>query len=1467
MRLHCTVVFRPGLATPPPALEITIRHDVGTTGAELAGVLASTYGATDIRVDGERLERLMAGVPPLTNGAVMVARLRMSAATSPGQDGSSADASVSMHGEPAEDSHQLTFPVAVEGPSAPLGLAIHSGIRAGTIVALSRGRYTIGREGARITIPDPDLSREHAVLVVTDKDITLTDLGSINGSFVDGSAVTQMPISTRSAIRCGRTTMSVVFLSQAPKSLADAGASVSEPLSVGDNVGVFSWLSLLPALLPVVAGVALAAFTGMWIFLAFTAISAFSVLGPLTSQRRQRRSFAAALRVSIELDRRRRIAAGPSLAHLVLAAERSAPGHGAVELAAPLDKSAAVTESDPGGLWFRLGTAPQKANVQCADSRGDAINEPVEVLPVFLDPAAESASFSGPEEVVHAMVRSLVMQQVGYPRGQGTAVVVHGLPDSLPLAGRYLAQVVMTATPAALHVALNSPKHAGVLFLVHSSEPSDLHSDSAPDPGQAALALGWRVLHFWPGPGFGAQGQTIGLATVVLSEHRSALITLASPKREFRAPELEFIPDLATAEVFDRFCRRRATREWRPAEAKEVDLTASCDLAAILPMSAVDTENRWLAAARTTTLAVPLGQGTAGQRIVDLQSDGPHLMVAGTTGSGKSELLRTLVAGLALSYPPDRITFLFVDFKGGSGLGPLAPLVHCVGLLTDLSASELDRMLISLRAEVRRRELLLARACVPDISAYLQHGPADSIPMPHLVIVIDEFRILVDDSPDVLRELMRIAAVGRSLGLHLVMATQRPQGALSADIRANVTSSIALRVQSSLESIDIIGTGAAAGISIDLPGRAFLARGTEAPEEFQTATLTGRPLSARGCTVRLAVDELTCPVIGMAPSPPDPKAPPAHVAAPLIALVQDLFTRRNGLAPHRPVASPLPTTMTPPRRNPCASSVGWQYVLGLLDAPDEQVVRNLVWAPRDDGHLAFVGTAASGLTEATIAAVASMVAAPEEAHFYFLDSTGVFTAARGHHRSGAYVGIDELRRAVRVLERLRLEMAQRLSGTFQRPATPLLLVISGWGSWSSALRAGPLAWAEEILHDVVREGSSADITVLISGNRELVTSRFFGAVPNRLYFPTGSTEDGRLAWPRLPVTDPVQGRAIAFGAITGRSGSAERSAVCQLFGPPADAKLFEQHECAPRTGCSPAASENGKGTCTSASTRTMRPFRIEPLPAVATSTDIAKALRRPGGHVSAVPTDQSDQAQHPHRREPNDQTERTHPTDPTALWVGIGGDELEPQGLQLAPGGVLAVLGRQGSGKSTVLRSLRALNPGARHWLSPPESEDASEYWRRQVIAAEAVKAQRGSGTRVNDADLASPTAVQSLVARVNDTDTASPTAMQSPVALVDDADLASPAAMQALVALHSHGVAVVFTAQYSPLLLQKVPLALHARADGTGLLIAPRLAGDADLFGLRIEVEADSPPGRAIVLANGEQRTIQVAWTEPTRS
>lgn len=237
-------------------------------------------------------------------------------------------------------------------------------------------------------------------------------------------------------------------------------------------------------------------------------------------------------------------------------------------------------------------------------------------------------------------------------------------------------------------------------------------------------------------------------------------------------------------------------------------------------------------------LVVALGRGPGGRTTsVDLVADGPHALVAGTTGAGKSELLTTLVLALALTHPPDRLAILLVDFKGGTGLGAVAGLPHVLEHVTDLDAAHARRVLASLRAELRRREGVLAAAGARDL---LELDPADPRTPPRLLVVVDELRALTEDVPDASAALTRIAAQGRALGVHLVLATQRPAGAVGADLRANVALRIALRVTDQADSTDVLDAPDAARLDPATPGRAWVRRGTRALEPVQVA----RPVQA-----------------------------------------------------------------------------------------------------------------------------------------------------------------------------------------------------------------------------------------------------------------------------------------------------------------------------------------------------------------------------------------------------------------------------------------------------------------------------------------------------------------------------------------------------------------------------------------------------------------------------------------------
>ena len=224
-------------------------------------------------------------------------------------------------------------------------------------------------------------------------------------------------------------------------------------------------------------------------------------------------------------------------------------------------------------------------------------------------------------------------------------------------------------------------------------------------------------------------------------------------------------------------------------------------------------------------LGVRIGMSPSGPVELDLVSDGPHALVAGCTGSGKSEALIGWLASIAHCYSPDKVRFVLIDYKGGSTFARLQGLPHTHALLTDLDPGATTRALEGIAAELQRREEQLSELSFPDLASWERaHSDAPaSVPRApaRLVVAIDEFRVLSQTHPDSMDILLRLAAQGRSLGLHLIAATQRPSGAVSAQMRANMDIRLALRCVSAADSTDILGDARAASLP-RIPGRAVL---------------------------------------------------------------------------------------------------------------------------------------------------------------------------------------------------------------------------------------------------------------------------------------------------------------------------------------------------------------------------------------------------------------------------------------------------------------------------------------------------------------------------------------------------------------------------------------------------------------------------------------------------------------------
>lgn len=237
---------------------------------------------------------------------------------------------------------------------------------------------------------------------------------------------------------------------------------------------------------------------------------------------------------------------------------------------------------------------------------------------------------------------------------------------------------------------------------------------------------------------------------------------------------------------------------------------------------------------RRTSLNFELGHDRHGEPTsFDLVREGPHALIAGTTGSGKSQLLQTMLSELARRYPPQMLHMLLVDFKGGASLQHLEDLPHVVALLSDLESTGVTRIVAGLTAEMRRRERALREEHCSDISEM-----CDAVAPPRLLIVVDEFATLVSELPELHAVFVDVAARGRALGMHLVIATQRPTGTVRDSLVANCGLKFCLRVTTASESVAVIGNDAASRFGVEEVGMCVDSRNGIVGEKWQVRQTT-----------------------------------------------------------------------------------------------------------------------------------------------------------------------------------------------------------------------------------------------------------------------------------------------------------------------------------------------------------------------------------------------------------------------------------------------------------------------------------------------------------------------------------------------------------------------------------------------------------------------------------------------------
>ncbi|MEJ5914162.1 FtsK/SpoIIIE domain-containing protein [Pseudokineococcus sp. 1T1Z-3] len=904
-----------------------------------------------------------------------------------------------------------------------------------------------------------------------------------------------------------------------------------------------------------------------------------------------------------------------------------------------------------------------------------------------------------------------------------------------------------------------------------------------------------------------------------------------------------------------------------------------------------------VAAASGSLVPVPVGADAEGSRLLDLGVDGPHALVAGTTGAGKSELLRTLVLSLALHHAPEDLSFVLVDYKGGAAFSAVAGLPHVSGLVTDLDSRLTERALRSLGAEVARRERLLRRVGAGDLADYRRRRRRHDPVLGRLVLVVDEFRVLAEELPDFVDGLVRLAAVGRSLGLHLVLATQRPAGVVGADVAANVNLRIALRVRDEHDSLDVVEARDAARLPASVPGRSLWRTGGGALEEVQVAsagatTTAGPRVVVRAGAGRAGEGRAGEGQQGARTTVPATSAPPPEeVLAPALAAVRAAWASLGSPAPASPWLPPLPTRVPLPAavRAGSGASPDLRLRWGLVDEPAAARRSDLCWDLTRLSHLLVVGAPRSGRTGAARAVLAAAAAqtTPGQLVVHVVDTSGALAGAAALPGVASVVAGDDVEHAGRVLAHLLAVVAARraaarAAGTAADDAhgggahggggarTTLLLVLDGWEAAQAAWEEAGSTCADQ-LADLLRDGPGAGVLVLLTGAPRLLGGRLGAAFGTRLVLRVTDPVDAVLAGlpAREAPVDVPAGRGVLLAdhgpggpeASTASAGTDDtRPATTRypgdLTGDLTDAVPAGSPADHPGGGpvevqvalVTRLADHRGDGDHGAPTVGPGAPPRALGGPAPALGDPALRLPALPGRVLADTLSPPAD-----------------------GLLLGVGGPGATTVALQPElDGPVCLVLGPPGSGRTSALATL-GRSGAARGWRTvlvggppPAGAPGPKEVLRVDPGSPDAAgrlqRAVPDGGPPVlllvDDADLLEGTALGSAVAEVVDA------LVRRTLTVPDDASADGAAGARGP---RATGALVVVAATTAAAQARSSGLLGVGRRRRSGVLLAPSGPLDGEAVGLRGgRWPRGAVPGRGLLVRRGASSVLQVALPGP---
>ncbi|WP_110112138.1 type VII secretion protein EssC [Bacillus sp. CGMCC 1.16541] len=539
----------------------------------------------------------------------------------------------------------------------------------------------------------------------------------------------------------------------------------------------------------------------------------------------------------------------------------------------------------------------------------------------------------------------------------------------------------------------------------------------------------------------------LGLSTIFAAEKKESLtdnihtlIRYVNEKegdiliQKKKAVTIPFVLDQHERENNESFVRMLRTLEHQVGMTNSIPMSVSfLEMFQAKEVDELPIAHNWQTRESAKSLAVPVGL-KGKEDLVELnlheKAHGPHGLLAGTTGSGKSEFLQTYILSLAVHFHPHEVGFLLIDYKGGGMAQPFKNIPHLLGTITNIEGSKnfSTRALASIKSELKRRQRLFDQYEVNHIHDYadLYKQGVVSEPLPHLFLISDEFAELKSEEPEFIRELVSAARIGRSLGVHLILATQKPGGVIDDQIWSNARFKVALKVQDATDSKEILKNADAASITIT--GRGYLQVGNNEVYELFQSAWSGAPYledtSDSEDEVAIVTDLGLIPLSDVSTQQEKKR----NVLAEIDVIAERIEQTQQELGIQKLRSPWLPPLAERISRFEYEGEREGEFMIGLVDEPDQQRQVPYCYTMMDDGNIGIFGSSGYGKSFTAMTLLMSFAEAysPEELHYYLFDfGNGTLLPLRQLPHTADYFLMDQTRKIEKFMLMMKEEMIRR----------------------------------------------------------------------------------------------------------------------------------------------------------------------------------------------------------------------------------------------------------------------------------------------------------------------------------------------------------------------------------------------------------------------------------------------------------